>query len=124
MSELRLMQGDWVMSDSTQEPVYFDKVTREHYSWFCNEEGSNYTCWNDAISPLPLTPEILVEWFGFVRQGKWFWKRLGFYLFNETIEIFSMGQHGPEVRVELKYVHSLQHLYEALTGEPLKRIDL
>ena len=84
--------------------------------------------WAEGI---PLTPEILTEWFGFemihrsgVSEG-WFkgtnpvTKDYLVYLKrirDGTPFFFDNGHH------EMKYVHQLQRLYHALTGEPLRRI--
>jgi len=72
--------------------------------------------WN----PIPLTEEWLVK-LGFKRWGKFdLWKT-----YQTTVcTIAGTTQSGFELskipRVEVKYVHQLQNLYFALTGEELK----
>ena len=74
----------------------------------------------EKFSPIPLTEEWLVK-LGFKRWGKFdLWKT-----YQTTVcTIAGTTQSGFELskipRVEVEYVHQLQNLYFALTGEELK----
>jgi hypothetical protein len=74
------------------------------------------------IEPIPLTEEWL-ERFGFVQNKvDWYWIKDGFKLPNkQTITIVdTTAVMCPWSNREIKYVHSLQNLYFALTGEELE----
>lgn len=76
--------------------------------------------------PIPLTPEIL-EACGFVKRKEMFYK--GEYCINindRDVLVGSRGtifngdpNYGVGINYELKYLHQLQNLYFALTGEEL-----
>ena len=76
-------------------------------------------------SPIPLTPEIL-EKAGFSKGEKWFihqvYYRNYFDLCVNRNEIIygQKTEHGFDKRsINIKYLHQLQNLYFALTGEEL-----
>ena len=74
---------------------------------------------DDNWKPIPLTEEWLLK-FGFVK------KEIGYSKLTSMEECFliSFGKHininGVKFNNEIKYVHQLQNLYFALTGEELK----
>jgi hypothetical protein len=74
-------------------------------------------CTVDDVSPIPLTPEILAK-AGFVNG-----KLNKFYVFangNLTVEGYEADYNGLYVgNIKNTYVHQLQNLYFALTGEEL-----
>lgn len=77
----------------------------------------------EELKPIPLTEEWL-ERFGFNKVSHiWeFWKNSGWDLRQHKLEdkwwLFYMGQDLDCVRID--YVHQLQNLYFALTGEELE----
>ena len=97
--------------------------------------GGNIKAW--MTKPIPLTPEILRDWFGFENGAfKVSALTLEVYVKPLQVEIKAKVING-EMKVAasinvgeftkmfpIKYVHQLQRLYHALTGEPLKRVDL
>lgn len=80
--------------------------------------------WNSiAKEPIPLTEEWL-ERLGFEDLPDWLneWKK-DIYWLNEVGETFQLGigVTTPKwQRTQIKYVHQLQNLYFALTGEELE----
>ena len=77
-----------------------------------------------GIEPIPLTEEWLLK-FGFdkvlPRNDKMYY-RLNDYFVIEDSRFFLLGDDAFEIlklRQEIKYVHQLQNLYFALTGEEL-----
>lgn len=82
-------------------------------------------CQYSSLNPIPLTEEWLLK-FGFIKEsdisGEFFSiSKHRVYLFKETFE-FELNTHD-EHRFNLfksfQYVHQLQNLYFALTGEDL-----
>ena len=81
---------------------------------------SNY----EDLIPIPLTEEWLIK-FGFKNTGEQFfnvWKdKQGIITFQKDLSCYVGLSHyeAPPLFVECKYVHTLQNLYFALTGEEL-----
>lgn len=72
----------------------------------------------DWLEPIPLTPEILERAMGserYIKAGEIIKGFKDGYLFG-----FSDNEYGMEEFTELKYLHQLQNLYFALTGEELE----
>ena len=82
-------------------------------NWYNDENSHEY---GDFIKPLPLTEEWLLK-FGFKFKEEY----KEFYLKNITLSVrknfFEFDYYGDIVNI--KYVHQLQNLYFALTGEEL-----
>jgi len=75
---------------------------------------------NETYKPIPLTEEWLLK-FGFEKKGKRISKGW-FYLWDENgIVVFALAemQDYTGCYLKIKYVHQLQNLYYALTGEEL-----
>lgn len=75
------------------------------------------------IKPIPLTEEWLLKFgfiknTGFYRHPKTMWD---YSLIDNELELFS-GWDGDTYTVSCKYVHQLQNLYFALTGQELDTI--
>ena len=76
--------------------------------------------------PIPLTKEWLLK-FGFVKEGRYYTRGVHQRLFSGLMNlkfdrllqmwVFSVGRYSDITRIE--YVHQLQNLYFALTGEEL-----
>ena len=121
-NELRI--GNWINSQfgGIQEvvDVMCDGVNTLKY------EGINY----EFINPIPLTEEWLLK-FGFEKDfdGSFMFgiisifkdKRLkqNVYIYTESTYKYSDGQWVVILDLKLQYVHQLQNLYFALTGEEL-----
>ena len=87
---------------------------------------------DDVYTPIPLTEEWLIK-FGFkigywANEGRWFYHpdygdrdiKNKFILNDiENRGIFSFDWRGTERLATIQYVHQLQNLYFALTGEEL-----
>ena len=75
-----------------------------------------------AFKPIPLTEEWLIK-FGFeknVRYGVEFTKYCKYKNFNIEVSVYLLdGKYVTGDDFEINYVHQLQSLYYALTGEEL-----
>ena len=75
----------------------------------------------DFIKPIPLTEEWLLK-FGFEKADEIYF--IEFNVYSMTIKEYEKGRYilNPETHfnyVDIEYVHQLQNLYFALTGEEL-----
>lgn len=107
-NELRI--GNWV---DTVYNVPYIKITEIKEVVIC---GENCKCMSyGSLKPIPLTEEILLKC-GFEKQG-------GFWFVKGDIKIeitLSRGYFRYAGFVRLKYLHQLQNLYFALTGQELE----
>jgi len=116
--ELRI--GNWF-----KEYDEFRQVTYNTIRYLNNNEDESY-------NPIPLTEEILLK-AGFEKKG---WQQYlkmkiseynSLWYFDGIISILCEGIRDYDdlitIKSECKYVHQLQNLYYALTGEELE-IDL
>jgi hypothetical protein len=112
-NELRI--GNWVdvngkfckvQSISDDGINYTDET--DHYE----DQSYNYILWCSIFDPIPLTPEIL--------EKAGFEKGLNGYFFKGGVE-YNLKRHMLEGfgYCEILYLHQLQNLYYALTGEEL-----
>lgn len=82
----------------------------------------------ETYKPIPLTEEWLLK-FGFELQPKkndlnsWYYIEKGKFSMNNARGFWSHSPIYLEDVVEIKYVHQLQNLYYALTGEELEIIN-
>lgn len=120
-SELRI--GNWVQINNEYWPnlkgVNF-KVTSIECSAFTlysikGVGNSNYNQYDYNIEPIPLTEDWLLK-FGFedVPTGNYWNQKLCIHIYSN--EFYILQEQG---RVFIQYVHQLQNLYFALTGEEL-----
>ena len=122
VNELRIGATFINSSDGLFEDGKYVTLDRHHFYW-AFESSQNL---EDLLEPIPLTPEIL-EKCGFEK-----WEDANVYQLNcadeENIqirgnEVFLAGNdactdgHGFHCKCE--YLHKLQNLYSALTGEEL-----
>jgi hypothetical protein len=116
-TELRI--GNWVRwnyEESSEGNVY-----PVEYGYELDDIKNN----PNIVNPIPLTEEWLLK-FGFNKVSDiWeFWKNSGWDLRQHKLEnkwwLFYNGQDLDCVRID--YVHQLQNLYFALTGEELTLI--
>jgi len=121
--ELRI--GNWVESNGFWDKEGPVQISRT----FISEEGNDYfKCYN----PIPLTEEWL-ERFGFIKEmSKWVEDDFYFKKTRKGVDFVSLwsseviAQYDVSVvgfDVFVKYVHQLQNLYYALTGEELEIKD-
>jgi hypothetical protein len=75
----------------------------------------------EFIEPIPLTEEWLVKFgFKFTKNGSDIWyKEYCFIEFDKLIKCYIEEGRGIICLEHIKYVHQLQNLYFALTGEEL-----
>jgi hypothetical protein len=116
MKAEELRCGNWVMT-----PIYkeFRATPKTLYRLFKDE---------DSVQPIPLTGEWLVK-FGFeydkAWEGKVYVKQMGygaayyFSLYHNTMFKDIPAGCNEFHTTEIMYVHQLQNLYFALTGEEL-----
>lgn len=121
-NELRL--GNWIIYLRNNLVNEYQKVlTVSEYTITVNEYNQDGACYPKDISvfkPIPLTPEIL-EKAGF-SQGNIFWKiekDIKISVGGGRANIGSNFSTSAIFTVDVKYLHQLQNLYFALTGEEL-----
>lgn len=131
-NELRI--GNWVHYNNGHycEITAIGSRTILGQQFFNIDKGNDHPIIDEHINPIPITPEIL-ENAGFKINedaGNWkhsemkIWKdkrkMIGeedgkFYLYNQCEDDYYSWYYP-----EIKYVHQLQNLYFALTGEELE----
>tara|TARA_R110000868_G_scaffold256359_2_gene513078 strand:+ start:510 stop:872 length:363 start_codon:yes stop_codon:yes gene_type:complete len=115
VKELRL--GNWVnfkFSDSNSNVM------------ICHNDLKNFERnirigeFNNIYKPIPLTEEWLLR-FGFRDLGYGEWEKGDIILDNEYTDkgIWNIRETVSHLSIDVKYVHQLQNLYFALTGEEL-----
>jgi hypothetical protein len=118
VQELRI--GNWVEYKSFGD---FDYQTVESIS----KEGINLSWFPecivwiepDELHPIPLTPEIL-EKCGFREYGPFSpWLTLGSFSWSDPAGISYEIDEESAMLDHIKYLHQLQNLYYAVTGEEL-----
>lgn len=122
-SELRI--GNILLGYLTGKPVIVDWVVLKHM-----QDGNYRSVYNPdtpVYQPIPLTPEIL-EKAGFEKAFGGYQKslgnrvnatRLGYYERTNEVYIEMTDDHYEIPAATAKYLHQLQNLYFALTGEEL-----
>jgi len=70
------------------------------------------------IKPIPITEDWLLK-FGFVNVGDYFKKGILYVEQSEGMDFKTCTLVDSECELDIKYVHSLQNLYFALTNEEL-----
>jgi len=116
-SELRI--GNWYLSTKFQTPVICEMG--DFYEIYMRADGSSEYTVDDIFEPLPLTEEWLLK-FGFEKIGGYLWdcKKLGENRFlNNPFSPTHFEVRGFIPKSHIQYVHQLQNLYFALTGEEL-----
>lgn len=121
VNELRIgsIVADDLGTARVVESIEFDPLNLEYTIWFCD---NNQSCL-DALQAIPLTKQWLLK-FGFEVDGDnsyWLRKKDRFtdlgYSYNIKNNIFEFNECE---LIDFKYVHQLQNLYFALTGEELE----
>jgi hypothetical protein len=108
--ELRI--GNWVKGD-IGKPYQFE--LGDFHDWWADHNSHTF---GDHIHPTPLTEEWLLK-FGFDKEGnrpKWVDDLASYNIGNENIQYVKMDSWKC---IKIRYVHQLQNLYFALTGNEL-----
>lgn len=121
--ELRL--GNWVQETDVNGKIHYFQMNIDFLETLLVEP--------DIFDPIPLTPGILGKC-GFEKSivhvqdlsanddvAKWSNKRGNFYLldFRGMNAYYSTGFKHSHIHQDIKYLHQLQNLYFALTGQEL-----
>jgi hypothetical protein len=110
-NELRI--GNWFFNGKFNQ-----QVLPTHLDYLLNKNFYPH----DAMKPIPLTPEIFynsgfdeknTKWRKLLKNGK---VSIDMSHYGQTTFAYCYGNHGV---IGLDYVHQLQNLYFALTGEEL-----
>ena len=132
-NELRI--GNYVLCipDETDEKSLIGQVVAldsvdltEHQIWIIEDSKEEHDFY-DLITGIPLTEQWLKD-FGFVKRNNVAWdykEKLSNTFFPIlTINVFSFDMiTDDKYGTILKYVHSLQNLYFALTGKELTKLN-
>lgn len=98
--------------DKCADPQEWDEICQidaEDLVYLAKNKGHNY-------KPIPITEEWLLK-FGFHKINESYIKNA--FLFTNCNSIYKFLYKLSIIENELKYVHQLQNLYFALTGEEL-----
>lgn len=118
-NELRI--GNWVTlhGDECRVMMIGGDLTTYHYEVVFNDGTlveTRSVSEDDSIQPIPLTEEWL-EKFGFRDAGRFGFSK-GRVLIYKRADKFGFGKSSLQCNFE--YVHQLQNLYFALTGDELE----
>ena len=116
-NELRI--GNFLMYD--KKLIYISEITKAGigmYDGYGLDKNSPIEC----LKPIKLTEKWLLD-FGFKRQP-WGLVKGGLLFQDKNLKCEELTiEIGNGFRTNLLYVHELQNLYFALTGNELKRVD-
>lgn len=105
--------GNWIYDKTFKKEIQF-----KSFYGLCNIENNI-----DNYKPIPLTEEWLLK-FGFEKQMAWTYR---IHMFGDKWLVVYLGQKGWSINnknypdfMKLDYVHQLQNLFFAITGEELK----
>lgn len=125
-NELRI--GNWVQF---KDNLYQIDVVSKHFPFLNTDEFGVGVVHYNNMQPIPLTPEVL-EKCGLKRHkcgisGADMWQGMdGWSIDNHFFSGWLFRGNGKELKLvgyynsEIKYIHQLQNLYFALTGEELQ----
>ena len=100
--------------------VVIDSVGETQHSIWVDSNSSVETF--DDFKPIPLTEDWLKR-FG-IKNDIDVWELTGVFWLQELEDgCFFLGCNSGWTGIEIKYVHQLQNLYFALTGEELKSLE-
>lgn len=112
-NELRI--GNLLRYDKTQDYCFIELIHNNHFD--CRSIVGNIFTPNAKYEPIPLTEEWLLK-FGFKRFPWGLVK--GNLLFKDDLKCsYLILQVGNGFDTKIRYVHQLQNIYFALTGEEL-----
>lgn len=116
-NELRI--GNIVYYDSAEGDLLTNRIDWQDLKWVSEDEKG----FNLVHSPIPLTEEILLK-AGFEKVSNE--SEALKYSLNGFDLVFTYDEwtwspiQGAKIGTNIKYIHQLQNLYFALTGEELK----
>lgn len=118
-NELRI--GNWYLSTKFQVPVICEMG--DFYEIYARADGSSEYTVDDIFEPIPLTEEWLLK-FGFRNECGYNCAVCYTLDFNSGLTINFLNKelycYLNSIRLDnIKYVHQLQNLYFALTGNEL-----
>jgi hypothetical protein len=116
MKAIELRIGNWVFTNKTEYQIELSDFS----DWYNDHNSHQY---GEFIHPIPLTKEWLLK-FGFKAiDERGYSKEILIkddrYTFNFVIFKTNDGYDNDVCLYVIKYVHQLQNLYFALTGEEL-----
>ena len=122
MNANELMLGNYVEFNETIYKVLAIKSGFMQVA-YKSEKGNFIVSWidNDSLNPIPLTEQWLLD-FGFEMYE--FDNKANQFRFKERLIVYRDGflyDYGTSVKLE--YVHQLQNLYFALTGNSLRLVE-
>lgn len=120
-SDLRI--GNWYIENGEYKSIFSidkDSINGSFY-------GDDSATYLDSVKPIPLTPEIL-EKAGFENKSRttdyYFEGKYRAIIIGGTMKTLFPSIHGEcglePYGEEIKYLHQLQNLYFALTGEEIE----
>ena len=121
-TELRI--GNYVVWNRFDNPIIKIYGVSERGTWISTDTGTHGVEWNE-FEPITLTEELLLKCGYIVGNEYSAGKRLIYAVngvFNSGLS-FILWKNGDEltcVQKHIKYLHQLQNLYHALTGEELE----
>lgn len=116
-----MIQANELRRGNHFQGVVVESITRTGINFTCQYEGYIEKPFEE-LSPIPLTPELL-EKCGFEFSEAFFKTYINEPLFlQEEADAFYMIYSNMRINPKkpLKYLHELQNLYFALTGEELE----
>ena len=121
----QLRVGNLLYYKNTKDVAKVELIHNNHFD--CRDEYGSFTP-NGNYEPIPLTEEILLK-LGFEFNKKYYHSKYIKYLikliydFDQRILYFKYkGEFSPMIQIPktIEYLHELQNLYHALTGQELK----
>ena len=122
MRENELRIGNFI-ADYEDKPYHFqiESIENNHGDYWVTYRNGSVNCTVDSLEPIPLTEEWVLK-FGFKDLGYGEFEKGRYMLDKEYTdkgfwEFCILGKALPDM--EVQYVHQLQNLIFALTGEEL-----
>ena len=117
--ELRI--GNWVRAKSPEKKEWVDRHKISANTIYSMEYPTAMDFVKPDMEPIPITEEWLLD-FGFEKKGDYYERWSGDLLYSyEDGWGLTFGQGmGFSFEIKCDYVHQLQNLYFALTGEELE----
>lgn len=119
-NELRV--GNWIADHEAGGYYQIEEIYKDSYGTYsASYRNSSIRCTIDALEPIPITEKWLVK-LGFETQMSWTYRK---HIEGNNYLVYYLGEKGwsinnkPYSDFKCKYVHTLQNLYFALTGQEL-----
>ena len=117
-SELRI--GNWIKHDMFDKPMQVIGINIDDDRPKVGLKNKLILCGGEW-KPIPLTEEWLLK-FGFkyyVNFNNEYLKKGNIFFFGKKNALCQIGEYNHDCIINITYVHQLQNLYFALTGEEL-----